>query len=290
MGIDIEIVLKSDEESLELSIFKQGDLVGSTEVSRSVSLVEDVIEGLSRFDTVPQLPTRFIVYDGREGILDEIKQTLIQVDWNIGKINFLHTPQIEVLAVDKKVLATVLAGGAEMGNATGVSDTQEESSMEDSPDKNIEKTEEKPLPPEAVGFSVGEDVSSVQKEDSQNLAAPNTPTVSSAVSIKTEPIKSQVGLGFAKTATNYLSKSKNLFQPLHLRIRERIRPDFISPTVFIAQIKPGCFCNAVTCGSVGFGLSPRLEGAGENGTKISAVPLVIPARMLRLIAEQPRVP
>lgn len=205
------IILKSDEESLELSIFKLGELVGSTEVSRSVSLVDDVIEGLSRFDGVAPLPTRFIIYDGKEGILEEIKQTLIQADWSVGKINFLHAPQIEVLEIDKKVLATALAGGAEMGNATEVAEVQNEASDENT--AGTEQTEEikkEPLPAEAVGFAVGEDISSYKKEDLQNV----TPIEKTPQTLATPVIKTQAGLSFAKTASNYFSKSKNLFHSL----------------------------------------------------------------------------
>jgi hypothetical protein len=61
------IILKSGDETLEISVFKLGNLVGSTEVARSVSLIEDVTEGLSRFEGVDPLPSRFIVYDGKDG-------------------------------------------------------------------------------------------------------------------------------------------------------------------------------------------------------------------------------
>lgn len=200
------IVLKSGSESLELSVFKLGNLAGTTEVSRSVSLVDDVIEGLSRFEGAAPLPTRFIVYDGKEGALEEVKQNLIQANWGEGKINFLHTPQVEILPTDKKVLATALAGGAEIGQATAVEKSEEET--EEIPPE-VEKTEEvlqveKPVSAENMGFSVNTDVSTLKKEEVENvIPVPITPPPAPA---PTQQIAVPV-----KTAADYLSKSKSLF-------------------------------------------------------------------------------
>lgn len=208
------IILKCGEESIELSVFKLGEPVGTTEISRSVSLVDDVIEGLSRFEGITPLPTRFIVYDGKEGALDENRQTLLQADWGSGKVSFLHTPQVETLAIDKKVLATALAGGAEMGDVKAVTEVKEGEDIESVPEEKMsEMVEEvKTLTPEAVGFSVGTDVSSMAKEDVQNfvpVANAHTPLVTQP---QTQPIK---------TKTNYFIKSKNLFHSLTKMLPKR---------------------------------------------------------------------
>lgn len=192
------IILKSGDDSLELSVFKLGSLIGNAEVSRSVSLVDDVIEGLSRFGGVDPLPTRFIVYDGKEGELEETQQTLMQANWGEGKINFLHTPQIEILSTDKKVMATALAGGAEIGNASTVIDNQE-GKEEELPIKEQPPTEEeKPVSAESLGFSVGEDISSMKQEDVQNVVPPEINV----------PVQPPV---MPKERVNYLAKSKELF-------------------------------------------------------------------------------
>lgn len=149
------IILGLGKEFLEVSVFKLGVLVGSTSVSRSVSLTEDVTEGLSRFEGASPLPSRFIVFDGKEGELGEAKELLMQNQWDEGKFRFLHTPKAEVLTSDRKVLATALAGAAEIGHISQVSL------------KNKETTEESnivPVPnvsPEDLGFSVGKDVTEV---------------------------------------------------------------------------------------------------------------------------------
>ncbi len=209
------IVLKSGDENLELSVFKLGELVGTTEVSRSVSLSDDVVEGLSRFDGVAPLPTRFVVYDGREGDMENVKQTLIKANWSEGKINFLHTPQVEILATDRKVLATALAGGAEIGNVTSVvtsDESEEEQVIEE--ENEAPPQEQKPLSAESLGFSVGGDVSSMKKEDVQNIIPVEDHGTTEAPPQFAQPQPrppGAIGATPVKIATDYLAKSKSLF-------------------------------------------------------------------------------
>lgn len=208
------IVLKSGSENLELSVFKLGELAGTTEVSRSVSLVDDVVEGLSRFDGVSPLPTRFIVYDGKEGELEEVKQTLIQANWGEGKVSFLHTPQVEILSTDRKVLATALAGGAEIGNVTSVvtpgEEGKEDQVVEEKPEELTE--EQKPVSAETMGFALGEDISSMKKEDIQNVmpAEPPPPVVPAPAFSQQPPINMAKPLP-QRQPVDYLAKSKILF-------------------------------------------------------------------------------
>ena len=214
------IVLKSSGDNLELSVFKLGSLVGTTEVSRSVSLVDDVVEGLSRFDGVAPLPTRFIVYDGKEGDLEETKQILIQASWGEGKINFLHTPQVEILSMDGKVLATALAGGAEIGEVTAVVSGQDDEENElvekESPEKGASE-EPKPILAENLGFAVGADVSSMKKEDVQNIVS-----IETSGPVVPQPVPSQMtNIGTSnpmRIAGDYLSRSKNLFHSFSAKI------------------------------------------------------------------------
>ena len=214
------IVLKSGDDNLELSVFKLGSLVGTTEVSRSVSLVDDVVEGLSRFDGVAPLPTRFIVYDGKEGDLEETKQILIQASWSEGKINFLHTPQVEILSTDGKVLATALAGGAEIGEVTAVvcgqDDEENELAEKENPEKGVSE-EPKPILAENLGFAVGTDVSSMKKEDVQNVVP-----IEASGPVVPQPVPSQMtNIGTSnpmRIAGDYLSRSKNLFHSFSAKI------------------------------------------------------------------------
>lgn len=104
------------KDYLEIAVFRSGVLVGNTAVARSVSVFEDVIEGFCRFSTDDNPPSRVIIYNSKEGELEETRQLLIDSNWeSVEKLKFLHTPKIEILTPDKKVLATALAGASEIG-------------------------------------------------------------------------------------------------------------------------------------------------------------------------------
>lgn len=195
-------ILKLGEEYLEITVFKLGNLIGTTEVSRSVSLIEDVTEGLSRFEGAVPLPSRFIVYDGREGELEEAKNALMQASWTESeKIKFLHTPKAEILSSDRKVLATSLAGAAEIGHVSQV--TSEENPEENPAENSEEAPEEIPetVTAENMGFTVGVDVAS-GKEEIQNVVPVQKPLVQENAKPAFNP---------AKFAGKYLEKSRNLF-------------------------------------------------------------------------------
>lgn len=209
-------ILKTGEGNLELSIFEQGVSTGSTEVSRSVSLVDDVVEGVSRFEkTTP--PTRFIVYNGREGDLESVRQDLLQADWMGTKVGFLHTPQVETLNSERKVLATALAGGAEIGNATAVVSVEgvvgdgivPENYASGKHDTETQKKEEQ-LSAESFGFALEEDVSLMKKEDMENLVSIENPigTVNQAERLQTEAASMQKPVNIP---TDYLARSRKIF-------------------------------------------------------------------------------
>ncbi len=207
------IVLKSGDENLEISMFRLGNLVGSTEVARSVSLVGDVTEGLSRFEGTDPLPSRFVVYDGKEGDLEDVKQTLIQATWGENsKVKFLHTPQVEILDSDRKVLATSLAGAAEIGDVLTVSQKEdetldEEPEFEETKVVSPEKTETKMVSAENLGFSVGQDVS-VEKSNIQNVIPVQSPVPVAPPLVRSNPVK---------IAGEYFSKSKNLLHAFSMK-------------------------------------------------------------------------
>lgn len=206
------VVLKSGNDNLELSIFKLGELAGTTEVSRSVSLSDDVIEGLSRFNGVAPLPTRFVVYDGKEGELEDVKQTLLQTNWSEGKIDFLHTPQVEILNSEKKVLAVALAGAAEIGDVNAVvSNQEEEKEAAVSEDAHEEtRVEAEPMSAASLGFSVGEDVSSMKVEDVENIASIEQ-TSNISVQPSHSPAEISPKVSPPSIAANYFAKSRSLF-------------------------------------------------------------------------------
>lgn len=154
------IILGVTDQEIEMSVFRLGNLSGITQIARSVSVLDDVIEGLSRFASGQDLPSRFILYDGKGGDLEEIEQTLVTADWDsYPNLKFLHTPKIEIVHPEKKVCAVSLAGGAEMAGITGVEIAsfpgKEEITQEIPPGTgNISK----PLNLEDVGFVMNEDI------------------------------------------------------------------------------------------------------------------------------------
>jgi hypothetical protein len=126
------IVVGLRNQELEISVFQTGNLIGTTQVARSVSIIDDCIEGLTRFEGATPLPSRIILYDGKGGELDEAKNTLSGGSWDESeKVKFLHAPKVEALESEKKVTAVSLAGATEIG---GVSEMKMES---DNEDKNL---------------------------------------------------------------------------------------------------------------------------------------------------------
>jgi hypothetical protein len=160
------VVLGVGSQNIELSIFKLGNLVGTANIARSVSVVDDVAEGLTRFADGENLPSRFLLYDGKEGELEETKQALLKANWgDYQKIKFLHTPKIEIITPKRKVHAVSLAGASEIADVSALEAKGEE--------KKEGKVSSKSDPvtatgssarPEDVGFMVGRDIS-VQKHE-----------------------------------------------------------------------------------------------------------------------------
>ena len=158
------IVVGIGSDNLEVSVFKLGNLVGNVSVARSVSIAEDVIEGLARFKTGDNLPSRILVFDGKEGQLEEARQSLVGIDWLSQavkeKVDFLHIPKVEIIDPKEKVLAVALAGASEIGQAEKVifaghtGETVPET-IADSPEvsQNFEETD---VTPEEFGFTTSD--------------------------------------------------------------------------------------------------------------------------------------
>lgn len=157
------------KETLEMAIFKLGNLLGITSVSRSLSIVDDVVEGLARFSETKDLPSRFMIYDGKEGDLENSRQELMKYDWTSqNKLQFLHTPKIEIIDADRKVYAVSLAGASEIANVKtlevaetanpeALTDDEEVYAQAPSEEQKFEeeedKIEEEEATPEDFGFT-----------------------------------------------------------------------------------------------------------------------------------------
>ncbi|KKR30271.1 hypothetical protein A2715_03210 [Candidatus Woesebacteria bacterium RIFCSPHIGHO2_01_FULL_39_32] len=167
------VVLGVYKEILEITFFKLGSLLGTTEVSRSVSVVDDVAEGLVRFGVKDPIPSRILLYNGREGELEEVRQSLLKVNWEDDtRLRFLHTPKVEIIEAREKIFAVSLAGASEMASVTSVESlktepdsvkTEEEEKEELSRETVIGQEEnfaegDQNLTPEDLGFSLEKDI------------------------------------------------------------------------------------------------------------------------------------
>lgn len=157
------VLLGISKENLELSVFRLGSLVGSLEVARSVSLVDDVTEGLMRFTKEEPLPSRFLVYNGKRAELEDARQDLLKASWSeLENIKLLHTPRIEILEEDKKILAASLAGASEISDIAEAQVIKEKELLEETLEEGKEVDEvavfDEKVSPEDLGFAVGRDV------------------------------------------------------------------------------------------------------------------------------------
>lgn len=170
------IVIGISNESFDLSIFDAGKLIGTTSVLRSVSVEEDIIEGISRLNTgLESLPSRIILFNQKEHELEEIKNILNDVDWK--DIKFIHPPKIEILDPSKKILAVALAGGSELGGVTGVVESHNniDTKLEEMPIEEVDNfSSPEGVTAEDLGFSVGPTVP-VKVEEA--VYVPQTPKV-----------------------------------------------------------------------------------------------------------------
>lgn len=190
------------EKSLEIALFKLGKQAGVFEVSRSVSVVEDLVEGLVRFGTDEVFPSRIVIYDGKDADLEDVRSALSDAPWDsIEKIKFLHTPKIDVISPSEKIEAVCLAGGSEIAGVTKVAGKREEnfSSIPDDvqnisePDSNltaqdlgfVQNTTSVPIPPITPPTSEKKDIFPTKKF---NLKFPK-------VNIKKPKIKLPSGSG-----------------------------------------------------------------------------------------------
>ncbi len=150
------IILGLREGNLEVSLFKNGENKGIENVSRSVSLVDDVVEGLTRLYSGEVFPSRFIVYNAKDSELEDARQELVKFDWSTPeKISFLHTPKVETFKPEQKIFAVTLAGGIEMANTSKIDTGTEVAGNPNSPKGDVGD----------VGFVVGKDITDESLED-----------------------------------------------------------------------------------------------------------------------------
>ena len=210
------VVIGIREENIEISLFRLGNLMGTTLVARSVSIPDDIIEGLTRFGSTEAYPSRFLIYNGREGELEDVKQNLLSFDWDKSeKVKFLHTPKIEIVSLEKKATATALAGASEISNIGKIESLQEEGEETKEYPSEVENVSspEIPVKPEDLGFVVGKDV---QREETQKADEAQTLTgEATAVTPKKEVLAK--GFSLTKNGSKIASFVKDLFSKIKFK-------------------------------------------------------------------------
>jgi hypothetical protein len=161
------VVIGVGAGSLDLTVFRLGNIIGTVSVGRSGALIDDMVEGLSRFSSSDNVPTRWILYDGLEVDLEDVKQELVKADWKevAPTLKFLHTPQVEIFGVSDKIQAVSISGASEIGEIKGVEGVE----IPKNADSNVKETND--LSPEDLGFVIDQDISE-KGEDSLGETEP----------------------------------------------------------------------------------------------------------------------
>lgn len=145
------VLIQLTEDSLNLSLVKQGKILASETLGRGDDIIADVEEGLSRFGDT-ELPSRILVFNGMHNVDEEV-QNLIGNDWQ-NKYKFLHIPKIESLPNDIVIRSIAVAGGMEVALSLGIDVTPPPPSAP-TPDKAKNDAPAPPavLPANAFGFT-----------------------------------------------------------------------------------------------------------------------------------------
>jgi len=161
------ILVSPHNDQVLVALVIQGKVKGVESVRRSETLSDDVFEGLSRFEEVDSLPSRILLFDGKE--MERAKENLIDFPWQ-AKLSFLHLPKIEILPLDFDIASVCLSGGSEVARTLGFKVTDEEPAVQPAPtEKETLKEALEPAVSEEVpeeepdfGFVKGKDILDVK--------------------------------------------------------------------------------------------------------------------------------
>ncbi len=164
------VVLGINQDEIDLSVFRLGNLNGTVTLPRTVSLVDDVNLALTKFGAKDPIPSRFVVYDGSNAASVDAVKVLSEASWGDQKpITFLHTPTFTAFSPNEKLVAVSLAGASEIAQVNNII---WEESDEKIPEEIIEDTKE--LSSVAVDFEETEDMEESDFDDGEhaNLIEP----------------------------------------------------------------------------------------------------------------------
>ncbi len=167
------VLLGVTKESLEVTLFRLGTLAGTVEVGRSVSLSEDVVEALSRFQSHEALPSRFIVFGTGLEELTSISHLLSSVNWKDAneKLTFLHEPKIELAESERILSAISLAGSSEMGPVKSFTTPEIVEPEVEVADSNVVATD---VSLNDLGFAMNADITKITPLTTDSAEVTNT--------------------------------------------------------------------------------------------------------------------
>ena len=164
------ILIDVNELNIEVALVRLGQIVGLQKVARSVSLGEDVEEGLTRFQAGDMLPSRILLHDA-DADLEEAKQQLLDYPW-LDKLPFLHLPKVDPLPNDFSIKSVALSGGTEFAKTQGLiaqtplsPKTNEKSAQSDTQGDSNSKTKD-------LGFIKDKDILQSTPAPSQSDSMP----------------------------------------------------------------------------------------------------------------------
>lgn len=156
------ILIRVSESELQINLVTLGEIVGTQTVGRSEDVGADVEEGLARFKTDDNFPSRMLLVNSNAD-LEGLKQDVLSYNW-LEKLPFLHFPKVEVLEKDFAIKAIAIAGGSEAAKDLGFTVLKEPESEVEKPDKQptskaaIEGAPETVPTAEAIGFKEEADI------------------------------------------------------------------------------------------------------------------------------------
>ncbi len=243
-------------KKVSVGLVRIGKILGPELIDKSDNLADDLIEGLSRFESKESLPARILIYN-KEDKLEEARQQLVNYPWLEKKkeeVEFLHLPRVEILPLNFDIKAIALAGGKEVAKAAGLvleekPVKKEKEEKKEVAEEKIEKGEEVEVeepgfvPAGELGFIKGTDVAEekIEAEPEEPLKPvepekPEEPEVREPPVIKEPPIEEKpsfLGNFFAKITS--FRPGPSLLRKLNLAYLRGLMPKSLktSPILFL---------------------------------------------------------
>lgn len=155
------ILLGMNQQSIEVGVYKVGELAGMRQIDRHEDIVDNVEQGLRSFTDIEVLPARILLYGANLEELEDIKAKLMKHQWT-SKVNFLHFPKIETLSDASIVEAISVAGASELG--ASMTEVEHESDEEEMP-QSLESTPITPPVAEKPQVERDEELSATSQAD-----------------------------------------------------------------------------------------------------------------------------